>query len=63
MPEYDYAVTAEAKGIPLVHEMARLDGNRRYVLARKAPKLYMTGVFGVRSSRLQRRSRSTSIWT
>ena len=47
MPEYDYAVTAEAKGIPLVHEMARLDGNRRYVLARKAPKLYMTGVFGV----------------
>ena len=47
VPEYDYAVTAEAKGIPLVHEMARLDGNRRYVLARKAPKLYMTGVFGV----------------
>lgn len=47
VPEYDYAISAEAKGIPLVHEMARLDGNRRYVLARKAPKLYMTGVFGV----------------
>ena len=45
VPEYDYAISAEAKGIPLVHEMARLDG--RYVLARKAPKLYMTGVFGV----------------
>ena len=24
-PEYDYAITAEAKGIPLIHEMARLD--------------------------------------
>ena len=43
-PEYDYLITAEAKGIPLVHEMARLAGNQRYVLARKTPKLYMTGV-------------------
>ena len=40
-PAYDYMITAESKGIPLVHEMARLDGNRRYLLARKAPKLYM----------------------
>ena len=44
-PEYDYAITAESKGIPLVHEMARLDGNRKYVLARKKPKLYMDGIF------------------
>ena len=44
-PEYDYLITAEAKGIPLVHEMARLAGNQKYFLARKAPKLYMTGVF------------------
>ena len=44
-PEYDYLLTAEAKGIPLVHEMARLAGNQKYFLARKAPKLYMTGVF------------------
>ncbi len=43
-PAYDYLITAEAKGIPLVHEMARLAGNQRYFLARKAPKLYMTGV-------------------
>lgn len=43
-PEYDYMITAEAKGIPLIHEMARLDGNRRYVLARKGPKLYMTDI-------------------
>ena len=46
-PEYDYMISAEAKGIPLVHEMARLAGNQKYFLARKAPKLYMTGVFGV----------------
>lgn len=46
-PDYDYAITAESKGIPLVHEMARLDGNRKYFLARKKPKLYMDGVFSV----------------
>lgn len=46
-PEYDYLISAEAKGIPLVHEMARQNGDKKYFLARKAPKLYMTGVFGV----------------
>ena len=25
-PEYDYIITAEAKGIPLIHEMARQSG-------------------------------------
>ena len=44
-PEYDYIITAEAKGIPLAHEMARQSGASKYFLARKAPKLYMTGVF------------------
>ncbi len=44
-PEYDYLITAEAKGIPLAHEMARQTGTKKYFLARKAPKLYMTGVF------------------
>ena len=46
-PEYDYLISAEAKGIPLVHEMARQHGDAKYFLARKAPKLYMTGVFEV----------------
>ena len=46
-PEYDYIITAEAKGIPLGHEMARLNGDGYYFLARKAPKLYMTGVMEV----------------
>ena len=44
-PEYDYILTAEAKGIPLAHEMARQSGAAKYFLARKGPKLYMTGVF------------------
>ena len=44
-PEYDYIITAEAKGIPLAHEMARQAGEAKYILARKAPKLYMKNVF------------------
>ncbi len=46
-PDYDYMITAESKGIPLVHEMARLAGNQKYFLARKKPKLYMQSVFEV----------------
>lgn len=46
-PEYDYLITAEAKGIPLIHEMARQHGDAKYFVARKNPKLYMTGVFEV----------------
>ena len=44
-PEHDVMITAESKGIPLICEMARLQGNRRYILARKSPKLYMKNVF------------------
>lgn len=46
-PEYDYLITAEAKGIPLIHEMARQSGDDFYVLVRKNPKLYMQEVFEV----------------
>ena len=46
-PEYDYIITAEAKGIPLAHEMARQAGDSKYILARKGPKLYMRDVFDV----------------
>lgn len=46
-PEYDYLLTAEAKGIPLIHEMARQHGDTTYFLARKHTKLYMTSVFDV----------------
>ena len=46
-PEYDYLITAEAKGIPLVHEMARQAGDAKYMLARKGAKLYMRDLFEV----------------
>ena len=46
-PAYDYLITAEAKGIPLIHEMARQSGQSKYLLARKAPKLYMNNVLEV----------------
>ena len=46
-PEYDYILTAEAKGIPLAHEMARQAGDAKYILARKGPKLYMRDIFSV----------------
>ena len=46
-PAYDYIITAEAKGIPLAHEMARQAGSSKYILARKGPKLYMRDIFSV----------------
>ena len=38
---YDYMLTAEAKSIPLIHEMARQSGATKYFIARKGPKVYM----------------------
>ena len=46
-PEYDYMITAESKGIPLVYEMARQSSQNKYLLARKSAKLYMRDVFSV----------------
>ena len=43
-PEHDLMITAESKGIPLIHAMCRLSGKNRYVLARKSVKLYMKDV-------------------
>ena len=39
-PDFDLILTAESKGIPLAYEMSRESG-KKYVLARKSPKLYM----------------------
>lgn len=43
-PAHDVMITAESKGIPLIHAMCRLSGKNRYVLARKSVKLYMKDV-------------------
>ncbi len=45
IPEVDYLITAEAKGIPLVQELAHLMGMKRYFVARKSIKPYMTEPF------------------
>lgn len=43
LPEgVDYLMTAEAKGIPLAHEMARVMGASHYIVARKSIKPYMS---------------------
>ena len=47
VPECDIMVTAEAKSIPLIHEMARQSGRNDYVIARKKPKVYMSDVIEV----------------
>ena len=43
-PEHDVMITAESKGIPLICDMARILGEKRYILARKSVKLYMKDV-------------------
>ncbi len=45
-PEFDYIITPEAKSIPLAHEMSRQSG-KKYFVARKKAKAYMTGVLDV----------------
>ena len=42
LPQVDYIITAEAKGIPLVHELCRLRGLPYYIVARKSVKPYMS---------------------
>lgn len=46
-PAYDFIITAESKGIPLAQEMARLNGDSKWMLARKGVKLYMQDVLCV----------------
>ena len=59
IPEHDIMITAESKGIPLIHEMARQMGVNRYVLARKMPKLYMKDVFSVEVNSITTEKRQT----
>lgn len=41
LPEVDVLITAEAKGIPLAYEIARLLNRKKYYVARKSIKPYM----------------------
>ncbi len=46
-PEFDILLTAEAKAIPLIHEMTAQAGLNDYVVARKGLKVYMTDPISV----------------
>ena len=58
-PSHDIIITAEAKGIPLVHEMAKQNGESTYIVARKIPKLYMKEVFTVELQSITTERRQT----
>ena len=58
-PEHDVLITAEAKGIPLVYEMARQQGGQDYIIARKVTKLYMRDVFSVELQSITTQKRQT----
>ena len=47
LPKADFLMTAEAKGISLTHELARIMGFPRYIVARKSVKGYMEDPFTV----------------
>ena len=58
-PEHDVMITAESKGIPLIHAMCRLSGKNRYVLARKSVKLYMHDVVKCETQSITTSARQT----
>ena len=41
LPEVDFVVTAEAKGIPLAYEISKILNLNEYIVARKSMKAYM----------------------
>lgn len=47
MPEHDILLTAEAKSIPLIHEIARQQGEAKHIVARKGTKVYMANPLAV----------------
>ena len=58
-PEHDCLLTAESKGIPLIHAMCRISGKNRYVLARKSVKLYMKDVIKCETQSITTAARQT----
>jgi len=58
-PEHDIMITAEAKGIPLIHEMVRQQGGSTYIVARKVTKLYMKEVFSVEVQSITTKKKQT----
>ena len=47
LPKHDIMLTAEAKSIPLIHELAKQQGENEYIIARKGEKVYMPSPISV----------------
>ena len=47
LPEHDIMLTAEAKSIPLIHELAKQQGENEYIIAKKGEKVYMPSPISV----------------
>lgn len=58
IPEHDYIITAESKGIPLAYEMARQMGET-YLLARKMVKVYMKEPIGIEVQSITTKAKQT----
>ena len=58
-PEHDVLITAESKGIPLIHAMSRILGENRYILARKSVKLYMSDVISCETQSITTSAKQT----
>ena len=59
---YDYLFTAEAKSIPLIHEMARQSGAEKYFIARKGEKVYMPDPIHVEDKSITTAGTQRLIW-
>lgn len=53
-PKYDFLLTAEAKSIPLVQEMARQNGDAHYIVARKGDNPICVGVKSITTEKDQK---------
>lgn len=60
-PEHDVIITAEAKGIPLAHEMASILGEKNFVCCRKGFKLYMQNPINVKVKSITTKKEQT-LW-
>lgn len=61
LPEYDVLLTAESKGIPLAHEVARQSGKGKYIVARKGVKAYMPDPIFVDVNSITTKGRQTLV--
>lgn len=59
LPEVDYLMTAEAKGMCLTYEMSRLMGMKEFIVARKSRKPYMQDPIGCTVTSITTQSEQT----